>query len=253
METSINDLPQPGEKVWYIIKKDSHEGPFSFEELKERKSSGELDDQSPIWAKGWPDSLRFKNVFEAYERSVSRPREIIKIETIYEESQPIEEESPVDPIVEEEYKKRKWPIYVTAIFALAVALMAVTQLSPKAELVRLEDMNVAVFRELKKSYSLIQSSVPVPKASISGDYTKIWMMDRSGQDCFYEASFTSDANNNLSGEMISFKSQTLSAMHWIVFERFTFIEGQRILPGRYNLQLERKNCQAKGIESFWKK
>ena len=77
MSNSIDELPDRGEKVWFIIRQDSHEGPYSLSSLEERLAAGELKKDSLVWARGWPEALPFFRVQSAYRGEVhTEPQEI---------------------------------------------------------------------------------------------------------------------------------------------------------------------------------
>lgn len=57
-------------KSWYIIEKDYHRGPYSFEELKSQKAQGKLNDKSMLWQEGNTAALSFADACEI-ERKIT--------------------------------------------------------------------------------------------------------------------------------------------------------------------------------------
>lgn len=251
MKQSIGELPPRGEKVWFIIKDGAHEGPYALSQLELKSNEGSLAADAPIWARGWPAPLPLNSVLIAYQNN--------------HQAMPVEEpntlvsESPVDvslsgPVAAKkasDYQFR-WR-YILIGFVLLLGWWVSTQVKVQTELVRPADVTLKRFRELKSLFDRYHGPVPLPHVTIASDYSKIWLIDRSNQQCTFEGSFYSSAEQNLSGGAIHFQVFGVSAQHWVMFERLNFIEGQKLIPGRYRMNVERRDCQPQGIDSLWQK
>jgi hypothetical protein len=72
MVSSINEMPSRSESVWYIIKPTAHEGPYSYEQLQEKLSAGQVNASSLVWARGWPEAVEFQQLHTLFETQVTK-------------------------------------------------------------------------------------------------------------------------------------------------------------------------------------
>ncbi len=255
MNNSIDELPGRGEKVWFIIRQDSHEGPYALSMLEDKLAAGELKKEALVWARGWPEALPFFRVLSAYrgeatpvveERPVRPIKKVEREEFVFEPASSESTESLPAPAA-------RWPLVAVVLFMLGGGLWLTRQLPTQTELTRPAEMNIDAFRKMSAAFKLIDRPVPVPQVVVSGDYRKIWLTDGSSQLCHYEASFHSDPQNNLGGESVSFQTQASLLQHWVMFDRLNFTEGQKLMPGRYTLTVNRQDCAPQGLLSWWEK
>lgn len=251
MTKSIGELPPRGELVWYVIKDGAHEGPYAMLHLKKRMHRGELPDDVLIWAKGWPQPLPLKVVHTAYgELPVPVPGVTAPISEPTPVPDPV---SPVTPVDHGRHPVRRWWLLGTALVFIVAIWAAVTQLRAPVVLTRPSELPVEKFRHVQGQFERFTDAVPLPLVVASADYTKLWAIDRSTQVCTYQAHFFSAETQNLSGEVLSWQAQASSANHWILFERLSFVDGQRVYPGRYKMTLTRQSCAPVGVRALWQK
>lgn len=271
MDKSINDLPAPGEKLWYVIGKDAHEGPYSFLELKEKWQAKELRNATPIWARGWPEPLAFQTVEMAY-RHQPPPVQSASFDAdmtpeIGATIQPVTKQEDIqrllaDPVIapwEDEDTPPptpapvRWPLYAGLIGVVLVGLLTWKSLTPKPDLVRPQEVSVNRYKDVQRLFSQITKPHPLPIAVVAKDYSKLWLIDRTTQECHYQVQLQSSADENLSGTPVSFEAQGSSTQHWILLDRLSFLEGQKLIPGRYRVNLNRVDCVAPGVARLWHK
>lgn len=252
MKQSIGELPPRGEKVWFIIKDGAHEGPYALSQLELKTSQGDMSADPPIWARGWPAPLPLSSVLMAYQKNEEVPQPLIEASKPTLDSFATPSESPAESVQLEIPKKVRWP-FILAGFVLLFGWWVSTQLKMQTDLVRPADVTLERFRELKSIFEKYTEAVPLPHVTISSDYSKIWLVDRSNQQCTFEGSFYSSADQNLSGGAIHFQVYGVSAQHWVLFDRLNFVEGQKLIPGRYRMNIERRDCQTNGVLSLWQK
>ncbi len=220
--------------------------------LEDKLASGELKKDSLVWARGWPEALPLFRVQSAYKGEVAPAEELRPVRPV-RETREVKEEFVFDtaPIEHTPATTSRWPLLVVVLLMLGAGLWATRQLQPQVELARPADMNIDSFRKMRTAFEQINRAVPIPQVVVSADYRKIWLSDGSPQMCYYEASFHSDAQNNLGGESISFQAQAPLLQHWAMFDRMNFTEGQKLMPGRYTLTVNRKDCAPQGLLSWW--
>jgi hypothetical protein len=271
MKHSIDELPKRGEKVWFIIRQDSHEGPYPFDLLLEKLAARELQLKSSVWARGWPNSLELGVVVEAYgqleneiappeitlpEQSEAAPQEM-RVPRVVESAPALQVEPLVfderPEVVPERTSHSRWPWVAGVLLVCGIGAWGVQKLTPRAELLRPAEMSLETYRRMKEAFEKLDKPLPVPAVAVAADYSKLWLLDRATQSCRYEASFYSAETMNLGGQKISFQSSASGLSHWILLERLSFSEGQKLMPGRYQLNLVRQGCTPAGITQFWEK
>ena len=248
-------MPSRSESAWYIIKPTAHEGPYSYEQLQQKLSAGQMSASSLIWARGWPEAVEFQQLQKLFETQVTNlnfeqqvdPR---IIETFNDQT--IDESDGPHPI---ELRARSRMFSLQVVLALVLILFGLAgglvfyQLKQTPLLDRPSTVSVSEFREVKTLFENTQAPIPLPRLLNSLDFRKISLVDRSAQNCSYTLNFFSAAPQNLSQEPIAFTAQAQSHQHWVVFERFDFRDGQRLIPGHYEVNLQRTACSPLG----WKK
>lgn len=245
-------MPTRSETVWYLIKPAAHEGPYSFELLEAKYLAQEITLDAKIWARGWPDSVEFKKLKELYEAEVT----VLNFEEQYRpEVEALEADAEKDDAVKDhEVEAPRFPrksftrnlLILTGFIGLVALVVPLATLNRLPQLDRPQSLGLSEFREVKILFDNTSLRVPLPRLINSLDFKKISLVDRSPQNCSYTVSFISDEHENLSQQKIAFSSQAHSSQHWVSFDRFEFREGQRLIPGHYEVTLMRTHCSALG-------
>lgn len=248
-------MPSRSESVWYIIKPTAHEGPYSYEQLQEKLSAGQVNASSLIWARGWPEAVEYQRLRKLFETQVTKlnfeqqldPR---IIDSFDDQSVDGPEETDLSEPLTRPKTLSLQVVLSLVLIAFGIAGGVVFyQLKENPVLDRPSTVSVSEFREVKTLFENTQASIPLPRLLNSLDFKKISLVDRSTQNCSYTLNFFSEASQNLSQEPIAFTAQAQSHQHWVVFERFDFRDGQRLIPGHYEVNLQRTACSPVG----WKK
>jgi hypothetical protein len=255
MVSSINEMPSRSESVWYIIKPTAHEGPYSYEQLQQKLSDGQMIASSLIWARGWPEAVEFQQLQKLFETQVTNLNFEQQVDPRIIDS--FDDETLDQPEQADLSESRSRPKTLSLKFVLSLGLVVFGiaggvvfyQLKEGPVLDRPTTVSVSEFREVKTLFENTQAPIPLPRLLSSLDFRKISLVDRSAQNCSYTLNFFSDASQNLSQEPIAFTAQAQSHQHWVVFERFDFRDGQRLIPGHYEVNLQRTACSPVG----WKK
>ncbi len=249
-------MPSRSESVWYIIKPTAHEGPYSFEQLEHKLQNGALLPSSLIWARGWPEAVEYYQLQKLFETQVrnlnfeqqSDPKILESFEDMPYPDEPLEE-------VPGNVQASKSSFSSSTILSLVFIILGLSggmvfyHLKQKPVLERPQRVSVTEFREVKTLFDNTESPIPLPLLLNSQDFKKISMVDRSSQNCSFSINFFSDTTQNLSQQRIAFTAQAQSHQHWVIFDRFEFRDGQRIVPGHYEINIQRSACRPLG----WKK
>lgn len=224
----------------------------------QKQNDGLLSHDGLIWARGWPEAVEFHRLQDLFNNQATHlnfeqqldPRIIDSFETVDDEQ--VEEALPAAPI-------RAPVLSLRVMLGLGMILAGLGggfvfyQLKEKPTLERPKSVSVSEFRELKTLFENTPVPVPLPRLLNSLDFKKISLVDRSDQNCSYSLNFFSDASQNLSQEKIAFTAEAQSYQHWVVFERFDFRDGQRLIPGHYEVNLQRSACRPVGWKGVFER
>lgn len=233
MQLSIGELPAPGEKVWYIIDEGTHQGPYSYTDLAQRR----LGASTKIWAKGWPAALAFEVIETAYNPSTDDIPPPFPRSSLHERDEPTDDVRPK--------AKRSFPVRVLVallVFGFAGAGVYWQVQAPKLK--RPAGLPLPAYREIRQAFNKSKAPGPLRLLGVSADYRKVWLADRSRQNCTFDLSLSSPALDNLSGEAVSLQAEASSREHWVSFERWSYHAGQRLWPGKYQAVVNRIDCQS---------
>lgn len=111
------------------------------------------------------------------------------------------------------------------------------------QLQRPEGLPLPAFREMRAAFKRQKDPGPLRAIGVSADYRRLWMADKSRQDCSADLSLSSKPTDNLSGEAVSLQAEASTKAHWIQFENWSFLAGQKLWPGRYTAVLNRIDCR----------
>lgn len=258
MNSSIGELPGAGEKVWYIIEEHGHQGPFSFIELQSKSLNASIH----IWAKGWPVPLNFEVLRVAYQPAAIEEPPPLPLLT--KKLMSLKEETVERPQIFEEPEDKKGlnlarkskpkKIIIAglgAVFLVWSGLFFWLNKSPHLQ--RPESLPLILFRMIDADFEKTKANGPIEILGVSGDYSKVWLADRSKQNCTYDLSLVSEPLENLSGEKVSLQSEGESNNHWVLFDRWTFNLGFKLWPGHYQATLSRVGCQHRSKILSWLK
>jgi len=86
---------------------------------------------------------------------------------------------------------------------------------------------------------------------VASDLSIIWLATESFQDCRVEATFSSVKDKLLTTkpEKISFKTEGYLKNHLVEFKKYSFTDGNRILPGMYDVFIRADDCKWNGWAS----
>lgn len=251
MKSSIGELPGAGEKVWYIILEQGHQGPYSYIELQGKS----LNASTRIWAKGWPAPLSLEVLADAY-RPVSADEPpplppLSKEELVMELPEMAEDYAEVNVVAGKSKFKKAVLAGIGLIFLMGGGLFFYLNKSPQLQ--RPESLPLPSFRLIHSAFNKTKANGPIEILGVSGDFRKVWLADRSKQNCLYDLTLESGPLENLSGGKVSLQAEGESNNHWVLFDRWTYNSGLKLWPGHYQATLTRVGCQYKSPFLSWLK
>jgi hypothetical protein len=234
---------------WFILLPEGHKGPYSLDELQALK----VLDTIQIWAEGLPGPVAF---------SLARERSIPEVKKIQENEELLTPPPlPVDPndhapsIMPEATLKKatKLPSVLIGIMLVNLFLFIFYQWADsqkKFVIHRQPQMALEVFSRIQEDFKFQGWNKKIFfKEYASADLSRLWLVTASYQSCEIKAQFSSLENKLLTkdeGVKVRFISRGELKDHLVEFSQFDFIEGGKIIPGLYELDLHATNCTWSG-------
>ncbi len=236
---------------WFILLPSGHVGPYSIEQLIELKLRHKINAEVKIWAEdlGGP-----------------YPLDLILQDPITQE-----EDSEVDAVISEilstpeEFKNNK-SVRVRKTFLVTLCLLGFFLLIGGAVIGSrffVKNKEQFYINRLKKItpdlYERILSESSFQgwgkeiffREYVSDDYSHLWLVTSSYQQCDVDISINSLPGKLLSmkQDRVSFKSKGRLSNHVVELFLFHFSSGNRIIPGLYEMDVRAYNCQWDGVIS----
>lgn len=247
---------------WFIMLPTGHEGPYSLEFLIQKNTSKEVK----VWAEGLNSPVALKVALENSQEKV----EIASVEDTIPPlpALPVEEkkEDQIPPIpfeateVQDEDRPvvsvpasrlKRWGIITAAIFLLS--LFGAREWLKSQEtfsIRRATGMSPEIFERINKDFDFQGWKKKIFfKEYIPADMSHIWLVTSGFQNCQIEATFTSVDGKLLAveDEKVSFKATTKLSKHIAEFSNYDFIDGNKIVPGLYEMDLKATSCEWEGL------
>jgi hypothetical protein len=232
---------------WFILLPNGHEGPYSFNQLLNKN----IHPQTKIWAEGLSGPLTFTKAKDALVLA-----EMPQIPDGELETTTIEELPPPIPELEQEKKTGKtqeietfnWKRQVTVVFSFFILFLGyqLFQSQKVFKIDRSSKMSPKLQKKIQEEMSFKGWDKKIFfKEFVASDLSTIWFVTESFQECRVEASFSSvkDKLLTIKPEKISFKSEGDLKKHLVEFKKYSFTEGNRILPGMYDVFIRADNCK----------
>jgi hypothetical protein len=233
---------------WFILLPTGHEGPYSLDTIIAKNIGKDLK----IWAEGLSDPLPFKKVLEL----ASRPENSLEDEEMPPPLPPLPVEEALDvlPVKESEIltveeSRFKYTFHLALLAALLIiSILGVREwIQSKEEFAirRLPKMSPELHQRIMNDFSFAGWDKKIFfKEYVSPDMSQIWLVTAGFQRCEVEALFSGIEGKLLSQqeEKVSFRSKAPLKGHVAEFSAFEFIEGSRIIPGLYEVDIKADNC-----------
>lgn len=236
---------------WFIMLPTGHEGPYSFEAIKQRTKQGKISPEVNVWAEGLTRAIAFRDLVRQVDGE-------IEIQNIDEDLPPPlpptpEEEIPALPLEPEDTPQVSLPKKRYTWVLIPLTLMIVGFFGyqwfkdqEKITLNRPERLPLEQFRKIGAALEFQGWDKTIFfKEFVSRDLSRIWLATNSFQTCDVSATFTSENDKLLVLEdptPVSFKTSGTLKNHLVEFSQFEFLAGNKIIPGLYKMDVHAKNC-----------
>ncbi len=239
---------------WFILMPGGHEGPYSLEKLKALYDRKKISPEVKIWAEGLTESISLKNVLELSSDLPHIETGIVEVEAI-EELPPLpeaEDVSPPDLPVETSLKlfNRK-ELKVLLVILIFIGGFFLFLKSDKFSIPRLSKMSFEIHQRILKENEFEGWSKNIFfREYLPLDHSHIWLVTSGYQKCEVEASFNSIIDKLLTfkEEKIYFKTKGSLSGHVVEFSSFEFIQGNKIVPGLYEMDIKATACTWDGFK-----
>jgi len=243
---------------WFILLPTGHEGPYSLEQLIILRDKKKISNEVKIWSEGLPEGVALKNALTAKTVVEEEP-----------ELPPIpEEEIPPIPVPEEEAlpqistetksdKPKKPFLFPVWGFVSIILLMmffftfgSIVKNHEKFEIRRLPKMAISLHQRIMQENSFDGWGKKIFfKEYLPDDHSHIWLVTSSFHKCSVEATFSSIKDKLLAvkDEKILFKTEGKLSGHIVEFDKFEFLNGNKIVPGLYEMDVKATDCAWDGF------
>ena len=240
---------------WFLLSPSGHEGPYSLLQLEGKFKSKKIDESVKVWCEGLGNPVSLRELLSPVEIPSdlpSLPEEEFALPPlpIEDEEAPMEfSEEVVGEASELVTKKSSKSLF----FVLAIVLLGGFTLhqwlktQENFKIRRHPKMSLDLFERVQKEHAKFEGwdKKIFFKESVPADLSRIWLITSSFQTCQVEATFTSIKEKLLSPktEDVQFKTEGILEQHVVEFSKFDFIQGSKIVPGLYEMDVMAKNCE----------
>lgn len=238
---------------WFILMPGGHEGPYSLAKLIDLYEKKKISLDVKLWSEGLTDAILFKNVLERSQKSTiqtieaEQPQELDELPPLPESEEVL---PPELPVLKSEGLIKNWKIKIVSL--LIFLSLSYVWISKKKDfsITRLPKMSIELYQKILKENSFESWDKKIFfREYLPLDHSHIWLVTTGHQKCDVEARFNSVGDKLLSykDEKISFKSRGQLAGHIVEFSSFDFSQGNKIIPGLYEMDVKAENCHWDGF------
>ena len=248
---------------WFVLLPTGHEGPYSLNNLTVLLNQKKMAPNVKVWAEGLAAPLLLSEALNPPTPALDEipdlpplpmddaPPPLPVEDEIEEEFEEPEVEAPVSSKVLKVSSLKAWgAISVGALVILFFVLNSFFRGHEKIEIHRLPKMTVNLHqRILQENVFAGWDKKIFFKEYLPDDHSHIWLVTSSFQTCQVNATFKSikDKLLSLSDESVSFKSKAQLKGHIAEFSTFEFTQGNKIVPGLYEMDIKATECQWDGF------
>lgn len=259
---------------WFMMLPTGHVGPYSLNQLARERDDKTISSNVMIWAEGLQAPVTLQTALEhddipeipdlpplpiddelppipfAIEEDIPAFESISETEA-ESDFPPEVTESPEEAALPAETKPRKKLLIALGSLLLILGLLyLIVSRSEKFDVLRLPKMTVALHERILRENGFDGWDKKIFfKEYVPDDHTHIWLVTSGFQNCHVEANFQSlkDKMLSLKDETVSFKTKGELKGHLVEFSSFDFTNGNKIIPGLYEMDVRASNCEWDGF------
>lgn len=239
---------------WFLLLPTGHEGPYSLETLNKRFSHQKIAADVNVWAEGLDDPLPLLSALKlATGLEMDGPPPLPAISEDEIPPLPGIPASRVETEIPVKASPKKWQILLLGSSLIAgMTLFLIYQWVKDQEkfvIPRYPKMSVEVHSRIMETMQFQGWDQPIFfKEFASVDLTHLWLVNSGYQACQVEAQFTSLKDKLLTFKEVSVKFKAKSELknHVVELNRFEFLEGTKIIPGLYEMNVRAYDCHWDG-------
>ncbi len=239
---------------WFILMPGGHEGPYSLNKLITLCERKKISQEVKIWSEGLTETISLKKVLELGHESPNIEIVSEKLETI-DELPPIPETEeifpPEMPTNKAQSQFQRWEVKFLILLLITIVGVFLFFKKDQFSIPRLSKMSLEIHEKILKENIFEGWSKNIFfREYLPLDHSHIWLITSGYQRCEVEASFNSifDKLLTFKEERISFKTKGSLSGHVIEFSSFDFIQGNKIVPGLYEMDIKATNCSWDGLK-----
>ena len=249
---------------WFVLLPTGHEGPYSLKNLAVLLNQKKMAPDVKVWAEGLTEPLKLKDALNPPKPIMEEIPDLpplpiddapppLPIDDKPEE-EPLHEPEDKAEVTKKDLKTSSLKTWgVLSLGALVILFFGLNNFFKgyeKIEIHRLPKMTVNLHqRILEENVFGGWDKKIFFKEYLPDDHSHIWLVTSSFQTCNVSATFKSIKNKllSLSDESVSFISKTRLSGHVAEFASFEFTQGNKIIPGLYEMDIKATECQWEGF------
>lgn len=269
----MNDFPWTDKSAskWYIIYPHGHEGPYSLEYLEKKLQDQLINNQIKIWCEGLKAELTLEAVLASLASAPNKntssalaaddgppplpPLPLEEEEKEEEKVSVLREELKVESSATPSQEKQRKTAVVFFVFLLIFSLLSGTfylgqKNKKEMSILRPQGMSLKLVDKINDYLTFRGwNEALFFKEFVSDGYQSIWLASASFHTCDVFAHFKSQKDKllSMSDEDIEFEAKGILKNHLVRFEKIDFVEGRRMTPGMYDMEIKASNCQWDGL------
>lgn len=240
---------------WFILLPSGHEGPYSLNQIAGHVQKKKLAGDVKIWAEGLEAPVTISQALSMKAEPVIEMEDILPPPVPEEEIPPIplpeEEVTPEIPVPKTRSPFPAWAVGAgLTIVACVSAVIWYAGTKEQFNIHRMPKMSQEMKARIESENSFQGWGKKIFfKEYLPQDHSQIWLVTGSFQKCDIETTFTSIEEKLLSmkNDKVSFRSNGKLRGHVVELTSFDFMNGNRIVPGLYELDVRASNCSWDGF------